>query len=452
MKRKLLIFVLSLLPLLYAGCCIDETLDAIAGQYDPGSPVTVERFTPDSGGAATQLMIFGSNFGVDTSQIHLTVYGKSARVIGCNGSVLYALVPPQIRPDTGLCELKLRVGEQEVSVGSFHYTPKYMVSTLMGDFVDEARNGAVIDGTFEEARFNEPYWLAFDEKKNIYLIEENNGLRYIDFETRRVTTKFRTGNGMSRPRTIAFTPDYDTMIIAHDAGAWTDMGQAMLTRADGFTSWVNVCKSRQCNGGAFHPVDHDYFFNSYENSQVYKVTNRWGTYSTNWQFCNRSNVCGQNGFLFYYGDKNWEFNIQFAPSGNFAYLVSINQHYVGKVSYNWETREVEKLVDVFVGSKSVSGYADGGGTSARFEKPHQGAFDEFDNFYLCDALNQCIRKITPDGIVTTFAGRPDDYGIVDGELRTAQFDQPWGIIYDKDTKTFYIADQKNRRIRTISYQ
>jgi DNA-binding beta-propeller fold protein YncE len=445
MKRNLLIFSLPVLTLLYAGC-IDEASDA-AAQYDPNVPVAVERFTPDSGGAATQLMIYGSNFGTDTSQIRLTVNGKPATVIGSSSSVLYALVPPQVRPDTGFCEVKLRVGEQEVACEKqFHYAPKYIVSTIIGDFVDEARNGAVIDGSFEEARFNEPYWLAFDEKKNLYLIEENNGLRYIDFESRTVSTKFRTGNGMNRPRTIAFTPDYDTMIIAHDASAWTDMGQAMLTRADNFTAWTSVCKSRQCNGGAFHPVHHDYYFNSYEASQVYKVRNRHGANSTSWDFG------GESGYLFYYGDKNWEFNIQFAPSGNFAYLVSINRHYVGKVTYDWNTREIKKLVDVFVGGKDQSGYADGGGTSARFENPHQGAFDENDNFYLCDALNQCIRKITPEGIVTTFAGRPDEWGIVDGDLRTAQFDRPWGIVYDVDTKTFYVADQKNRRIRTITYQ
>lgn len=435
--------MLSFLPLLYVGC-EDDQPETGGLQYNPDAPVTVDKFTPDSGGAATQLMVYGANFGADTSKIYLTVHGKQARVISSTGSVMYALIPPQVRPDTGLCEIKLRVGEQEVALDKqFHYTPKYMVKTLIGEYVNANKEGAVVDGSFEDARFNEPYWLAFDERKNLYLIEENNGLRYIDFENRTVTTKFRTGNGMNRPRTIAFTPNYDTMIIAHDAGAWTDMGQAMLTGS--FTSWTRVCNSRQCNGGAFHPVHHDYYFNSYEASQVYKVTNRSGAYITDWQYGNREG-------LFQYGDKEWEFNIQFAPSGNFAYLVSINRHYLSKVTYNWDKRVLERAIDVFVGGKQTSGYADGGGSSARFEKPHQGAFDEDDNFYLCDALNQCIRKITPDGIVTTFAGRPDEYGLVDGDLRTAQFDQPWGIVYDKDTKTFYIADQKNRRIRTITFE
>ena len=37
----------------------------------------------------------------------------------------------------------------------------------------------------------------------------------------------------------------------------------------------------------------------------------------------------------------------------------------------------------------------------------------------------------------------------DGALRDAQFDQPNGIVYDKETGSFYIADRWNHRIRTI---
>jgi hypothetical protein len=90
------------------------------------------------------------------------------------------------------------------------------------------------------------------------------------------------------------------------------------------------------------------------------------------------------------------------------------------------------------------------GTDARFNQPMQGVFDENDNFYLCDAENHCIRKITPQGVVSTFAGRPGKSGYADGSLRDAQFNLPRGIIYDPQSGTFYVADQVNRRIRMIS--
>jgi DNA-binding beta-propeller fold protein YncE len=53
-------------------------------------------------------------------------------------------------------------------------------------------------------------------------------------------------------------------------------------------------------------------------------------------------------------------------------------------------------------------------------------------------------------VVSTFAGRPQKSGYTDGTLRDAQFNNPRGIIYDQATGTFYVADQVNRRIRTIS--
>lgn len=418
--------------------CKDEQEEFKAAEYDPNLTVEVTEFTPDSGGAATQLMIYGSNFGGNKEQVEVAVNGKVAPVVGCNGSVIYALVPRQVREDAGTCAVTLRVGEQEVSVGEFHYTPHYLVSTLVGYDVEDGKE-TFEPGDFSKAQLKDPYWLAFDGDKNLYVVDEGTGVHFIDLKNQTVTNKFRTGsNNISRPRTIAFTKDYDTMIVAHDAGLMTDISQIQLTKADNFVTPIPVCYSQQCNGGAFHPVRTDeYFFNSYNASQVYKA--------------NRSKVPWTYEEMYKWDDKDWEFNIQFAPSGNFAYLVSINRHYIGKSQYNWATHTLEKAT-VFVGEKNAPGYSDGAGSSARFDHPQQGAFDENDNFYIGDAYNHCIRKITPEGIVTTFAGRPREFGTVDGNLREAQFDRPFGIVYDRDDKRFYIADQKNRCIRTISFE
>jgi DNA-binding beta-propeller fold protein YncE len=418
--------------------CKDEQKELKAAEYNPNLKVEVTGFTPDSGGAATQLMIYGSNFGSNKDEIEVAVNGKQAPVVNSNGSVIYALIPRQVREEAGICSVTLRVGEQDVAVGEFHYTPHYLVSTLVGYDVEDGKE-TVLDGNFIDAQFKNPYWLTFDENKNLYVIEEDNGIRFIDLKEQRVETKFNTGNGVLRPRTIAFTPGFDSMVIAHDAGSATEISQILLTKAnDNFKKWTAVCYSKQCNGGAFHPVNtSEYYFNSYEASQVYKAV--------------RSQTPWGMKELYRYGDKDWEFNIQFAPSGDFAYLVSINQSYIARSQYNWTTHELERATD-FVGLKQNAGYADGSGSNARFDHPQQGAFDEYDNFYIGDAYNHCIRKITPEGIVTTFAGRPREFGNVDGNLREAQFDRPFGIVYDKDDKRFYIADQKNRCIRTISFE
>jgi sugar lactone lactonase YvrE len=433
---------LCMLPILFFVAmafthCADEygdpTVKAKVVPYDPSKPVEFTTFYPDSGGARTQMIIKGSNFGTDLSQIEVFVNNKKAPLIGSSGSELLVIVPA--RAGTGV--VTIRVGKENTlkqiaSTNEFNYAFRPIVSTLVG-FVDRDGKTAIVDGDFETAQLEDPYWLCFDQNKNLYVIEEDHGMRFIDMQNEEVKTKFRTGSGLSRPRTIAFSLAYDTMYVGHDAGNWTDIAGIRLTSQDNFTDWTAFLFSKQCNGISVHPQTGRLFFNSYEQGQVY-----------------RYNAAFQGGReeLFRIDDVNWEFNIQFAPSGDFAYIVVKNRNYILKSNFNRSTGLLEAAT-VFAGSKSADGYQDGVGVSARFRSPQQGAFDELDNFYLCDGLNHCIRKITPEGIVSTYAGRPTEYGYSDGDLRDAQFDRPYGIVYDKETATFYIADQKNHRIRAI---
>jgi hypothetical protein len=421
------------LVLLTVCACKKSTTTEQKIAYDPSSPVTISRITPDSGGVSTQLMIYGSNFGEDTSIIKVYINGKPAPVVGTNGSSIYVLVPSK----AGTGEVKVIIGDhstkQEViaPVG-FRYIYYPRVSTLAG-FTDKDGKTAIVDGPINKAQFQEPYWLCFDEKKNIYLLEDRLGMRFINAEKTEVTTKFLKGNGMDRPRTLAFNPTWDTLYITNDQWDWTGLSTGIATRADNFSRWQSLVYSQTTNGGAVQPQTGEYFFNAYSTGAVFK----W----------DRGAKVSRE--LFRIGDVNWEFNVQFAPSGDFAYIVVVNQAYILKSRYNRETGVLETPVH-FVGGRRSPGHKDGVGVDARFDNPHQGAFDEFDNFYVCDVYNHCIRKITPEGVVSTFAGRPQKAGYTDGALRDAQFHDPRGIIYDQTTGTFYVADQLNRRIRTIS--
>jgi DNA-binding beta-propeller fold protein YncE len=401
--------------------------------YDPSKPVTITRFTPDSGGVATQLLIFGSNFGNDTSIVKVYVNGVRAPLIGMNDTTIYVMVPSK----AGTGDIKVVIGngdaEQEaVSSKEFIYIFAPNVGTLAG-FTDKDGRTAIVDGPIEKAQFEEPYWLCFDNEKNIYLLEEYRGLRFINKDLTEVKTIWRTGNGLDRPRTLSFNPTFDTLYITNDQWDWNGLSTAISTKADNFSRWTSHIYSKTTNGGAAHPETGDYFFNAYDNGAVY--------------YYDRAARAVKE--LFRIGDVSWEFNIQFAPSGDFAYIVVVNQHYILKANYNRTTGLLETPVH-FVGARRTRGYNDGVGTDALFNEPHQGAFDEDNNFYVCDRMNHCIRKITPEGVVSTFAGRPGQWGYADGALRDAQFDRPHGIIYDKETGTFYVADQKNRRIRTIN--
>src|SRR5262249_1057527 len=57
---------------------------------------------------------------------------------------------------------------------------------------------------------------------------------------------------------------------------------------------------------------------------------------------------------------------------------------------------------------------DGKGTMARFGGPAGLAFDAAGNLYVADGFGNTIRKVAPDGTVTTVAGRPFVVGTADG--------------------------------------
>ena len=85
---------------------------------------------------------------------------------------------------------------------------------------------------------------------------------------------------------------------------------------------------------------------------------------------------------------------------------------------------------------------------------YKGSSDEYD-FYFCDRENHCIRILTPQGRVTTFAGRGSNgtSGYNDGDLRQeARFNHPEGIVYDEERECFFIGGRENRRIRKIGYE
>lgn len=97
-----------------------------------------------------------------------------------------------------------------------------------------------------------------------------------------------------------------------------------------------------------------------------------------------------------------------------------------------------------------SGYTEGTGTAAKFNNPRGMIIDGNGNLYIADKNNHCIRKITPQGVVSTFAGS-SSAGYADGAGTAAQFNKPYGLAIDKDSN-IYVSDKGNHRIRKITPQ
>ena len=116
---------------------------------------------------------------------------------------------------------------------------------------------------------------------------------------------------------------------------------------------------------------------------------------------------------------------------------------------NHKIRKITPTGDVttFAGSGSI-GSTDGIGTAASFKYPDGGVFDSQNNLFISDQSNHIIRKITPDGTVSTFAGT-GSLGAVDAVGTAASFYYPAGMAIDANDNLL-IADYGNNKIRKIT--
>jgi sugar lactone lactonase YvrE len=106
-------------------------------------------------------------------------------------------------------------------------------------------------------------------------------------------------------------------------------------------------------------------------------------------------------------------------------------------------------LSLFAGALGGSGNVDGVGANAAFNSPNSVATDSADNVYVADTYNHTIRKITPAGVVTTLAGTAGASGRVDGTSAEARFNNPRGVATGADG-TVYVADTFNGLVRKIT--
>lgn len=128
-------------------------------------------------------------------------------------------------------------------------------------------------------------------------------------------------------------------------------------------------------------------------------------------------------------------------AGN-VYVSESNAHTIRKIAPNG-------TVSTLAGTNGTSGSADGAGASARFNNPGALATDRAGNLYVADTENHTIRKITPAGVVTTLAGAASQSGSADGTGASARFDYPTGLAIDA-TDTLYVAEFLGSTIRKLT--
>ena len=107
------------------------------------------------------------------------------------------------------------------------------------------------------------------------------------------------------------------------------------------------------------------------------------------------------------------------------------------------------VVTLFAGTAGSQGSTDATGTVARFRYPQGLAIDTADNLYVADTGNHTIRKITPSAVVTTLAGLAQTPGSADGAGSAARFNNPNSLAVDA-AGDLYVTDASNHTIRKMT--
>lgn len=95
---------------------------------------------------------------------------------------------------------------------------------------------------------------------------------------------------------------------------------------------------------------------------------------------------------------------------------------------------------------SVGGFLDGVATAARLGLPQSPAFDSQDNLYFIDSDNHAVRKVAPDGTVSTVAGMPSNVTQVDGKGSAAGFASPRVLLVLADDSLLVIDGNSWRKV------
>lgn len=490
--------------------CSSSDTEAGDEPFDASKEVTISEFFPKSGGVYQRMVIYGENFGNDTSMVNVTIGGKKAILINVNPKTIYCFVPSgafsgEIEVSVGNDSTGVKTG---IAAEKFQYERKMVLSTLMGRrsaFGDEGwRPSSIADGAISFNRaigFSRDGFLKFDPlyPKRMYVAYDggdNPGIQLVDFENETVQVVMTNTWGTSRVRSIDFTLDGKYMIVAVDNDSQGDRTPSVFIIQRNYDgSFSNSSKRtmlaayKQCNGAAIHPINGELYFNSYENGQVFRLDidkffkmqdaaqhydpssgeepEQWTGYRDDGAFEE----------LFRIQDPQYEFQIDIHPSGKYAYIVVINRSYIlrtdyDEVNHTFMTPYIVAGKNYDHGSLSLQDkWRDGVGTDANLARPYQGCFvknpeyvaagkDDVYDFYFCDNQNHCVRYLTPDGVVRTYCGRGASsildnnfWGTEDGDLReVARFRDPTGIAYDESTNSFYILDTVGNKIRKISME
>lgn len=267
------------------------------------------------------------------------------------------------------------------------------------NFAGQPGGSGNVDGIGSAARFASPYAIAVDTYANVYVADFGNNL------VRKITP----------------------------SGAVTTLAGSPFTTgtADGtgsMAAFSGPCGVAVDNAGIVYVSD-------YNNQTIRKVTPA-GTVTTLAGLAGTyGSADGTGGYARFFSPRGLAVdrtgNVYVADQGNCCIRKVTPSGMVTTLAGN------PTITNQF--GYPVGGYADGVGSSARFNNPIGVAVDATGNIYVADLGNLVIRKVSPAGMATTLAGSPGNSGNADGTGATARFAGPAGVALDS-AGNLYVTD------------
>jgi PKD repeat protein len=309
-------------------------------------------------------------------------------------------------------------------------TPAGVVTTLGG----LALSHGAFDGPGGIARFYNPQGLTVDTNGNIYVADSGNGA-------------IRKGSWAPYDVQTTALPTYgDALTIVSFTSAAVDSGTNAIVNwswrfGDGASSTLQNPSHTYTAAALLYPVL--IATNSLGDTVAGFVPSLTINYPTPYTFATvaGSSQFGTNDGTGRAAQFYSPYGIALDSSGN-AYVADTYNHAIRLVTS-------AGVVTTFAGTPGNPGSVDGAGSAAQFDLPVGLALDTNGNVYVGDSLNSTIRKITPTGIVTTLAGRPGVTGSVNGVGTNALFNNPRGLALDTNGN-LYVADTYNNTVRKIT--
>ncbi|KAA1242474.1 IPT/TIG domain-containing protein [Aquimarina sp. RZ0] len=433
-KRQVLAPLLLVLAILVSCTKDTDNLDFVSG--------TIESISPDSGPGDTEVTITGIAFAGDINTIAVFFNDTEAVVNTVTPTEIKAVVPRKAM--TGI--VKIVINGEEILGPEFNYilTPA-QVSTLI-----RSEMPGDVDGPAADASFSALWGLLTDEEGSLFISDYgNNKIRKIDSNGIVSTVTGMTGVAGDMDGTLAeatfsnprsMTRDSEGNIIVADFEAHKirkinlSAGSVETIAGTGDFGLVNgdgsIAQFSSPLGLTIDASDNIYV-TEFGNATIRKITPD-NTVST---------LVGTGVVGFVDGPPdvaqiNFTSGMEIDSDGNIIFADSGN-HSIRKVT-------PAGVVTTIAGT-GEAGDVNGEGSVAQFSAPLDVDIDSEGNIYVVDFSNSKIKVITPDGMVSTYAGTGET-GFMDGIPSIATFNNPRSLFIDQNDLIYVITDDSIRLI------